>query len=182
MNNEQKIQNKFGRDPGFKVPEGFLDKVYVEVRDKRHQLPHVESPKVTRWHRIRPYIYLAAMFAGIWCMMKVFTTASDNSIQSRPLAMDQSVESVSLENPPELIARAVVNPEVIEEMQYAESVSTSTATTDYELEQDMSQSYSDFNQFEQDFDYQFNDEYADINVDEVIARVETEATNEKEEE
>ena len=30
------------------------------------------QPKRTMWHRLRPYTYMAAMFAGIWCMMKMF--------------------------------------------------------------------------------------------------------------
>ena len=24
------------------------------------------------WSRVRPYVYMAAMFLGIWCMMKTF--------------------------------------------------------------------------------------------------------------
>ena len=33
----------------------------------------------TFWGRVRPYVYMAAMFAGIWCMFKMFTMMSNTS-------------------------------------------------------------------------------------------------------
>jgi len=47
-------------------------------------LPEVEitpvDVKPTMWQRVRPLIYMAAMFAGVWCMMTVFShfTATGN--------------------------------------------------------------------------------------------------------
>ncbi len=31
------------------------------------------------WQRLKPLVYMAAMFAGVWCMMQVFTHFTDNS-------------------------------------------------------------------------------------------------------
>jgi len=40
-------------------------------------LPDVEitptDVKPSMWERVKPYAYLAAMFAGVWCMMSVFS-------------------------------------------------------------------------------------------------------------
>ncbi|MDE6287071.1 MAG: hypothetical protein K2L99_08775, partial [Muribaculaceae bacterium] len=30
----------------------------------------------TMWERVRPYVYMAAMFAGVWCMLNLFTTGA----------------------------------------------------------------------------------------------------------
>ena len=30
------------------------------------------------WLRLRPYVYMAAMFAGVWCMMHIFGRISSN--------------------------------------------------------------------------------------------------------
>ena len=68
------ILNKYGKNPGFKVPEN-----YFEDFNKRMSamLPDVEITPVdikpTMWQRVKPLAYLAAMFAGVWCMMSVFS-------------------------------------------------------------------------------------------------------------
>jgi hypothetical protein len=70
--------NKYGKDPGFKVPENYFDDFNKKMAE---MLPDVEITPVdikpTMWQRIKPFAYLAAMFAGIWCMMSVFSHFSD---------------------------------------------------------------------------------------------------------
>lgn len=179
MNNEQRIIEKFGREPGFKAPDDFLERIYTQIAEERGDLPSYENKqeKVTRWHRIRPYIYLAAMFAGIWCMMKMFDLASEHGKVQAPIALTE--KTVSLDNPPEMLAEAAVTPEITKELQLSEEIHD-PASTDYELEQDMQASYTDFNDFEEAFDYEFDQQYADMNVDDIVAEAEfTEAASEE---
>ena len=74
---ESPLLTKLGRDAGFKTPTGYFDDFNRRMAD---MLPEVEITDVnvepSLWVRVRPYAYLAAMFAGIWCMMKVFNIAS----------------------------------------------------------------------------------------------------------
>ncbi|MBR3451654.1 MAG: hypothetical protein IKH25_02125 [Muribaculaceae bacterium] len=67
------ILNKYGKDPGFKVPENYFDDFNKKMAA---MLPDIEITPVdikpTMWQRIKPLAYLAAMFAGVWCMMTVF--------------------------------------------------------------------------------------------------------------
>ena len=67
------LSEKYGKDPGFKVPENYFADFNKRMAD---MLPDVEITPVdikpTMWQRIKPYAYLAAMFAGVWCMMSVF--------------------------------------------------------------------------------------------------------------
>ncbi|MBQ7691439.1 MAG: hypothetical protein IJT30_09685 [Muribaculaceae bacterium] len=78
-NEESEILNRFGRDAGFRVPEGYFDDFNERMAA---MLPEVEITEVdtkpTLWVRLRPYLYLAAMFAGVWCMMKVFNGFNQN--------------------------------------------------------------------------------------------------------
>ncbi len=73
------ILNKYGKDPGFKVPEN-----YFEDFNKRMvgMLPDVEitpvDVKPTMWQRIKPLVYMAAMFAGVWCMIQVFSNFTNS--------------------------------------------------------------------------------------------------------
>ena len=74
------ILNKYGKDPGFKVPENYFDDFNKKMAA---MLPDVEitpvDVKPTMWQRVRPLVYLAAMFAGVWCMMSVFTHLNGSS-------------------------------------------------------------------------------------------------------
>ena len=83
------ILNKYGKDPGFKVPENYFEDFNKRMTE---MLPDVEitpiDVKPTMWQRVRPLVYMAAMFAGVWCMLQVFSnfTSSDNLNSVRAVA------------------------------------------------------------------------------------------------
>lgn len=59
---------------GTKIPENYFEEFAqrLESRLPEHeQLVPEQAPRST-WQRIRPYVYMAAMFAGVWCMLKMF--------------------------------------------------------------------------------------------------------------
>ena len=68
------LLKKYGKDSGFKVPENYFADFNQRMAD---MLPEVEitpvDVKPTMWQRVRPLVYMAAMFAGVWCMMSVFS-------------------------------------------------------------------------------------------------------------
>lgn len=145
---ENKLKEKFGTKGGWTVPEGYFDAVYKEIEAKLPDSPQPEKyVEMTAWQRIKPYVYLAAMFAGIWLMMKVFYHASTDS-------------AMSLDNPPEQIAMAMSEPDVYEAFSLPDYVS------DIELENEVIESYNSIEDFEKDFDYTLESEYKDIDVTE----------------
>ena len=83
------ILNKYGKNPGFKVPENYFDDFNRRMAD---MLPDVEitpiDVKPSMWQRVKPFAYMAAMFAGVWCMMSLFShfTASGNLDSVRAVA------------------------------------------------------------------------------------------------
>ena len=111
MNLEDKIKQKYGTDTGFTVPEGYFEQAFSEIASKLPEHPGRQvPPQLSRWQRLKPYVYLAAMFAGIWCTMKMVTMISNSPQQE-----------VSLDNPPTLVAEAMSNPEVVAQMTSAPS-------------------------------------------------------------
>ena len=80
---------KYGKDPGFKVPENYFEDFNKRMTE---MLPDVEitpiDVKPTMWQRVKPLVYMAAMFAGVWCMMSVFShfTPSGNLDSVRAVA------------------------------------------------------------------------------------------------
>ena len=83
------ILNKYGKDPGFKVPDNYFADFNKKMAD---MLPDVEitpvDAKPTMWQRVKPLAYMAAMFAGVWCMMSGFShfTSSGNLDSVRAVA------------------------------------------------------------------------------------------------
>lgn len=145
MRPEDKLREKYGTDPGFRVPEGYFEELNNKIMA---QLPPYQSTprtvNMTLWQRVKPYVYLAAMFAGIWLMMNVFHRVS-------------SVETLSLDNPPAALAYAM-------ELNSDEYIPYTTVENDYALEKAISESYESIDEFEKDFGYDIDPEYADIDI------------------
>ncbi|MBD5254951.1 MAG: hypothetical protein HDS53_02555 [Barnesiella sp.] len=85
------LKEKAGSNGGMTVPEGFFESFNRTMAEKLPEQPWEKGetnilPR-TRWQKIRPYVYLAAMFMGVWCMMKMFDMMKPNSLA------DPSLES-----------------------------------------------------------------------------------------
>ncbi|MCM1449221.1 MAG: hypothetical protein NC082_02665 [Clostridiales bacterium] len=77
-----------GHPDGMTVPDGFFDSFAEKLTsglpaNDLEQQPVRELIKPTTWQRVRPFVYMAAMFAGIWCMMKMFSMMHDNQSEMR---------------------------------------------------------------------------------------------------
>lgn len=91
MKQEEQLINKYGKDSGMRVPKDYFPDLEERIlKALPAQTVNRKAPELTRWQKIKPYVYLAAMFCGIWLMMKVFHTAT------QPMSM-------SLDNPPEAL-------------------------------------------------------------------------------
>ena len=87
------ILKKYGKDPGFKVPENYFEDFNQRIAD---MLPDVEitpvDVKPTVWQRVKPILYMAAMFAGVWCMMNVFSHFTDSNSMQGVRAVAEKLE------------------------------------------------------------------------------------------
>lgn len=90
MNEEKNILNKINRKSGMTVPDNYFSDFAERMMQN---LPEKEEPIIakppTLWQRYRPYIYLAAMFAGIWCMIKMVNLMG-SSTPGTPASFEQS--------------------------------------------------------------------------------------------
>lgn len=149
MKFEDRLEHKLGRDTGFRVPEGYFQQMQTEVAANLPLREEIRPARLSRWHRVRPYVYLAAMFAGIWCMMKMFHTMSGE----RPL---------DLENPPALVAQALADPSS-DPLEFDRGPYES-GQSGFELEEEVVDSYEGIDELVEDFDYTFNSNYRDLQV------------------
>lgn len=147
MKSEENIKRIAGKDTGLKVPPDFFDNIYDSISASLPEREIKPEPRPSMWVRMRPYVYLAAMFAGIWCMMKVF----------QPSAQP---DQVSLDNPPKLVAQAVDD-----SPEFRELYASAESSGDYQLETEVISEYDSFDQFEKDFGYELEEEYENIDID-----------------
>lgn len=69
---DSKILEKLGKDPGFKVPDNYFNDFNSKLMESLPEVKITEEEKTTLWIKVRPFVYMAAMFAGIWLMMNIF--------------------------------------------------------------------------------------------------------------
>ncbi len=94
-------------------------------------------PELSRWQRLRPYVYLAAMFCGIWCMMKIFSDVS-----TRVSGQSQEV--------PESIVLAMSDHPTAEYV--IESEYDDNSRESYVLQTEMCEIYDNIDDFKSDFE------------------------------
>ncbi|MDE6371066.1 MAG: hypothetical protein K2K92_06220 [Duncaniella sp.] len=76
------ILEKVNRNDGLKIPDGYLDDFAARMVASLPQQEWEQKGQVmprSWWQRVRPYAYMAAMFMGVWCMMKTFDLMRPNS-------------------------------------------------------------------------------------------------------
>ena len=73
MGKEDNILRKAGTGNPFRVPEHYFDNFTEELMGKlpeKEPLPFSAEP--TLWERVKPWIYMAAMFCGIMLSVRIF--------------------------------------------------------------------------------------------------------------
>ena len=73
MGKEDNILRKAGTGNPFRVPEHYFDNFTEELMGKlpeKEPLPFSTEP--TLWERVKPWVYMAAMFCGIMLSVRIF--------------------------------------------------------------------------------------------------------------
>ena len=108
MKEDKKILDKVNRNSGMTVPENY----FADFAEKMMQnLPEKQEPIIakppTAWQRVRAYVYLVAMFAGIWCWLRWLTSwvqiplaplhrlHNRNKFWHKPLKMSRSSTNIA---------------------------------------------------------------------------------------
>lgn len=88
------------RRTGMTVPDGYFDNFNLRMAEMLPEQSWEQTPQVmdrTFWQRVRPFVYLAAMFAGIWLMMNMssfFAPGLGDGIQlSAPESLAQLISN-----------------------------------------------------------------------------------------
>lgn len=91
----QDILSKINHETGMTVPENYFEDFASSMADKLPSQTWEQESAVIMprsfWQKVRPYVYLAAMFMGIWCMMKCFDLMRGDT----PLSLENNEQLMS---------------------------------------------------------------------------------------
>ena len=76
MKEEDTLLKKIGKEHSFKVPDGYFENLTSEVMNKlpeKEKVAFKEEP-VSTWTRLKPLLYMAAMFVGAALIIRVAST------------------------------------------------------------------------------------------------------------
>lgn len=70
MEKEQNNLDRFkGKNP-FTVPDGYMEDLTANIMSRLPEKPQVEAKKISMMERMRPWLYMAAVFAGMGLFFK----------------------------------------------------------------------------------------------------------------
>ena len=108
MKEENKIISKVGTKNPFKVPDGYFTDVTQELMNK---LPEKEilyaNQEVTLWQRVKPWIYMTAMFCGIMLSVRIFVDKPNKD--EFPTISQSMIDSLSDEEWQIIIERSMID-------------------------------------------------------------------------
>ena len=94
MKEEDTLLKKLGEENSFKVPEGYFENLTSEVMNKLPEKEKVtlkEEP-VSTWTRLKPLLYMAAMFIGAALIIRVAST-DHKSVATDDVAVTEVVDT-----------------------------------------------------------------------------------------
>ena len=98
---ETNLLNRCGKENPFKVPEGYFENFAMQMMDQLPEKTSAGTPAVTLWTRIKPWIYMTAMFCGIMLMVQTFVGKEDTQ--------DSGVPGINLSELPDEYIDPIVN-------------------------------------------------------------------------
>jgi len=93
MKEEDILLKKLGKEDSFKVPDGYFENLTSEVMNKlpeKEKVVFKEEP-VSTWTRLKPLLYMAAMFVGAALIIRV--ASSDHKPAAAVTEVDTEVVS-----------------------------------------------------------------------------------------
>jgi len=73
MGKEDNILRKVGTQNPFRVPENYFENFTQELMNKLPEKEPVPAmPEPTLWQRVKPWVYMTAMFCGIMLSVRIF--------------------------------------------------------------------------------------------------------------
>ena len=96
MKEDTELKNRIGKENPFKVPEGYFENIVPEIMKQLPEAEVQEEVEVTMWERVKPWVYMVAMFCGLMFGLRVMMNDRPVStgINAGDVSMTDSVQSI----------------------------------------------------------------------------------------
>lgn len=99
MTTEQKNLDRLKGKNSFSVPEGYMEGLTAQIMSQVPEKVPVKEVKISLMDRVRPWLYMAAMFVGLGLFFKVFLDTGEqkemNTSDALIVKTDVPVGSIS---------------------------------------------------------------------------------------
>ncbi|WP_289075085.1 hypothetical protein [uncultured Bacteroides sp.] len=96
MKEDTELKNRIGKENPFKVPEGYFENIVPEIMKQLPETEVQEEVEVTMWERVKPWVYMVAMFCGLMFGLRVMMNDRPVStgINAGDVSMTDSVQGI----------------------------------------------------------------------------------------
>lgn len=89
MKEDSELRKKYGKKIPFTTPEGYFEQFTEKLMEQLPQKEETETPEIGMWERIKPWVYMVAMFCGLMFSIRIIMG------DKQTLHYDESTESIS---------------------------------------------------------------------------------------
>jgi hypothetical protein len=75
MDKKRILLEDISKENPFTTPEGYFENFASGIMSQLPDVVREDSQPISLWQKVRPWVYMAAMFAGIALMLKVFVNS-----------------------------------------------------------------------------------------------------------
>ncbi|HHX31130.1 MAG TPA: hypothetical protein GX712_00885 [Bacteroidales bacterium] len=93
--NFNKLQDIDKNKTPFKVPDNYFENFNEEIMNLLPEKEFQAPVKITMWDRAKPWVYMAAMFLGLYFMINFLTNNNGAADVQEPVVAEQSVEGAT---------------------------------------------------------------------------------------
>lgn len=103
MKEDTELKKKIGKENPFKVPEGYFENIVPEIMKQLPEAEAQESVEITMWERVKPWVYMVAMFCGLMFGLRVM-------MMDKPVNKEINTDNVSITDSLEGIPDEYIDP------------------------------------------------------------------------
>ena len=91
MKEEDKLLQQIGKKNPFQVPDNYFDNFTKEVMQKLPEKEKVmmKPEELTLWDKVKPWVYMAAVFIGAALIIRVASTDAPTDMDSDTIAAEE---------------------------------------------------------------------------------------------
>ena len=79
MKEDKDLLKKYGKKNPFTVPEGYFQDFSEKLMEQLPEKEVMPEPEIRMWDRIKPWVYMAAMFVGLMFTVRAFVGEQPSS-------------------------------------------------------------------------------------------------------